>query len=478
MGAGAGSVFLPFRPFGLSTFDFLTFGLLDFWTIYNTMTIQNSLKMFYMHICPDYKQFAAAMLFLSLSLYGSITLAQTPAPPQKGPVAITGGTIHTITNGVIEEGSMLFEDGIITAIGQNISIPEDAEIIDATGKQVYPGFIQGRSTIGLMEIARIQESTDLQETGAINPNIRAQVAFHPASAHLPVAALHGVTTVVPAPRGSLIAGMTAAMMTDGWTWEEMTLREGLGMIIEWPSVRDKDDYARETALLEDAFNKAKRYQRARQAAADNPDLHHPLDVRWEAMKPVLEGEMPIIITAGEMRQIQAAIAWAKKENLHMVLAGSRDLDLVASQLAEQNIPVMLTGVISSPARDWEGYDEGYRIPRKLYEAGVDFFITGDASAASTYRIHHHAASAVAFGLPEEKALRAITFDAARILGIDDLVGSLEKGKHATFMITDGHALEMSTRKEQVFIQGREIEMLDKHKRLYQHYLEKHRQANP
>ncbi len=109
---------------------------------------------------------------------------------------------------------------------------------------------------------------------------------------------------------------------------------------------------------------------------------------------------------------------------------------------------------------------------------MDFFIAGDAGAASTYRIHHHAASAVAFGLPEEKALRAITIDAARILGIDDLVGSLETGKQATFMITDGHALEMWTKKEQVFIQGREIEMLDKHKRLYLHYKEKHRQANP
>jgi len=135
-------------------------------------------------------------------------------------------------------------------------------------------------------------------------------------------------------------------------------------------------------------------------------------------------------------------------------------------------------VISGPTRNWEGYDEGYKIPLKLYEAGVDFFIAGDAGAASTYRIHHHAASAVAFGLPEEKALSAITADAARILGIDDMVGSLEPGKHATLMITNGNALEMWTKKEQVFIQGRKIEMLDKHKRLYKHYKEKHKQHQP
>lgn len=415
---------------------------------------------------------------ISLLLSSFNGLAQTPAPPQESPIAITGGTIHTITQGVIAEGTIIFKDGLITDIGKDIPIPADAEVINATGKHIYPGFIQGRSTIGIMEIARIQESTDLQETGHINPNIRAQVAFHPVSEHLPVAAVHGVTTVVPTPRGSIIAGMPAAMMTDGWTWEQMTLREGIGMVIEWPSLGDQEAYKKQTALLQDAFDRARRYKTARQAAAENPELQQPMDVRWEAMIPVLNGEIPVFISAGEVRQIQASIAWAEKEGLRMVLAGNRDLDLVADQLAEKDIPVMITGVISGPTRNWEGYDEGYKIPLKLYEAGVDFFIAGDAGAASTYRIHHHAASAVAFGLPEEKALSAITADAARILGIDDMVGSLEPGKHATLMITNGNALEMWTKKEQVFIQGRNIEMLDKHKRLYKHYKEKHKQHQP
>jgi len=418
--------------------------------------------------------------FFFVTLFGLLTAvphvrAQTPAPPQQHPIAITGGTLHTVTQGVIEGGTLLFDNGIILEAGKEVRIPENAEIIDATGKHIYPGFIQGRSTIGLMEIARIQESTDLQETGQINPNIRAQVAFHPASEHLPVAAVHGVTTVVPTPRGSLISGMAAAMKTDGWTWEEMTLREGIGMIIEWPSFRNEENYIKQTRLLQDAFDKARRYKKARQAATGNPGMNHPVDLRWEAMIPVLSGDMPVFISVGEIRQIQAAIAWASKENIRFVLAGSRDMDLVADQLAEMNVPVMLTGVISGPARSWEGYDEGYKIPLKLYEAGVDFFITGDAGAASTYRIHHHAASAVAFGLPKEKALQSITIDAARLLEIDDMVGSLEPGKHATLMITDGDALELWTRKEQVFIKGRKIEMLDKHKRLYEQYKEKTRQ---
>ncbi len=193
------------------------------------------------------------------------------------------------------------------------------------------------------------------------------------------------------------------------------------------------------------------------------------------MLPVLRGEMPVWVSVGELGQIQAAMAWAQKEGVEMVLVGSRDMDLVAPQLAKHNVPVILTGVISGPARQWEAYDAAYRIPSRLHEAGVTFAIAGDLGAASTYRIHHHAASAAAFGLPEEEALKAITIYPAQILGIDDLVGSLEVGKDASFMITNGNALELWTIKEQVFIRGRQIEMMDKHKRLYEHYLRKHQQ---
>lgn len=426
-------------------------------------------------------QKASYIIFLGI-LMGSIglltkkpVLAQTPVPPQQGPVAITGATIHTVSHGVIQHGTVVFEEGIIIATGSGIDIPENAEIIDATGKHVYPGFIHGHTTLGLMEIARTQESTDLQETGQINPNIRAQVAFHPVSEHLAVAAVHGVTTVVPSLRGSLIAGRLAAMMTDGWTWEEMTIREGLGMVINWPSMRDPDAYQKDIRTLQEAFDKARRYQVARQAMSEGKATHHPYDIRWESMIPVLAGDMPVFISVGEIRQIQAAIAWVEKEGLKAVLVGNRDMELVASQLAERNIPVILSGVISGPARQWEGYGQAYKTPLQLFEAGVDFCIAGDMGAASAYRIHHHAASAVAFGLPEEEALRAITINAARILGIDDMLGSIEPGKEATLMITDGNALELWTSKIQVFIRGRKIEMMDKHLRLYEQYMEKHRQ---
>ncbi len=415
-----------------------------------------------------------ALLMLSVLIAGQAA-AHTPAPPQQRPIAIVNATIHTLTQGVIEEGTVVFDNGRITAVGTNPSIPADAEVIDASGKYVYPGFIHGRTTLGLTEIGRIAVGTDLNELGNINPNIRAQVAFHPASEHIPVAAVNGILTAVSTPSGGTIPGKPAAMMTDGFTWEQMTLKEGIGLSIDWPSMNNTDNYLKALAELQQAFDKARRYKQAREAMEAGQAVFHPTDVRWEAMIPVLNREMPVFISAGEVRQIQAAISWGEKEGLDMVLVGSRDMDLVAGQLAEKGIPVMLSNVISGPARQWEGYGQFYSIPKVLHEAGVHFMIAGDASAAYAYRLPHHAAAAVAFGLPEEEGLKSVTINAARILGIDDRVGSIEPGKDATLMITDGNPLELWTSKEQVFIQGRRIDMTDKHKRLFERYMEKHRQ---
>ncbi len=413
-------------------------------------------------------------LMISVMVGVTSVSARTPAPPQQQPVAIIGGTVHTVAAGTIDGGTVLFANGKIIAVGTDVELPEGTDVIDATGKHVYPGLIHGRSILGLSEISSLTESTDVQELGDLNPMIRAQVAFHPASELLSVAAVHGVTTVVPTPSGSLIAGMPAAMMTDGWTWEEMTVREKLGMVIDWPSASNRERFTQQLGKLKDAFDKARRYEKARTATAREAAPHHPQDLRWEALLPVLNRDMPVFISVEDVRQIQSAIAWAEKEQLKAVLVGGRDIGLVAEQLAQREIPVMLSGVLDGPTHAWEGYDEGYKAPLRLHEAGVLFCIAGDSGAANAYRLAHHAAAAVAFGLPPEQGLKAITLDAARILGIDDVLGSLEPGKDATLIISDGHPLELWARPERVFIRGRSISMTDKHQRLYEHYLEKHR----
>jgi imidazolonepropionase-like amidohydrolase len=426
---------------------------------------------------PGTERLPVAAIVVIAALAGARTVsARTPAPPQRQPIAIVGATVHTVSHGVIDEGTVIFAGGKIVAVGDGLEVPEGAEVIEAGGNHVYPGFIHGRSALGLSEIARIAESTDLQELGDINPMIRAQVAYHTASEHLSVAAVHGVTTVVPTPRGSLIAGMPAAMTTDGWTWEAMTIREGLGMIIDWPDMSNQERYGPQFEKLQEAFDKARRYRHARAASDRGEAGPHPRDTRWEALLPVLDREMPVLVTVNDLRQVQAAIAWAEQEELRLILVGGHELGRVADQLAQRKVSVMLSGAISGPAHPWEGHDEGYQTARRLHEAGVPFCIAGDESPAYAYRLAHHAAAAVAFGLPDEEGLKAITLHAARALGIDDVLGSLEPGKDATLVIGNGHPLEIGTKTEQVFIQGRKIDMTDKHRQLYEHYRQKHRQC--
>lgn len=424
------------------------------------------------------KNLLSAMLMVALLTLNQLAVGQTPVAKQKKPIAIAGATIHTMVSDPIENGTILFDKGKIVAIGTSITIPDDAEVINANGKHIYPGLIHARSGTGLMEISRIAEGNDMSEEGNINPNLRLQVAFNAVSEHLPAAAVSGVTTIVPSPTSGTIAGTTSAMVTEGWTWEQMTMKEGIGMVVNWPSTRNAKEYSKQVDELQKAIDDARRYMLARKAMqGGKTKAHHQYNIRWEAMIPVLKGELPMFISASNIKEIQAAIAWAQKEGIRMVLVGNRDLGLLAPQLAQLQIPVIVAGSIGGPTRQWEGYSEGYSTPLHLFNADVEFCIAGDAFAPYAYRIHHHAAAAAAFGLPSDEALKSITINAAKILGIDDMVGSLEVGKYASLIVTDGHPLELSSSREQVFIQGRKIDMTDKHKRLYERYLEKHLQEN-
>jgi imidazolonepropionase-like amidohydrolase len=414
---------------------------------------------------------AGAVLALAGCVAATPLAAQTPAPRQSAPVALTGGTIHTVTNGVIENGTIIFENGRITAVGRDVPIPANARRVDVSGREIYPGLIDGYNQMGLFEIGGFDVTIDLNELGDFNPNARAHVAFNPETRHLGVARSNGVLVTVSSPTGGLISGLSAAMMLDGWTWEQMTLRPEAGLVVNWPSTMQEQQYNEQIRSLRDYFATARAYRTARGAAPER----HATDARLDAMIPVLEGRVPVVIQANDLRQIQDAVAWAEQEGVRMVLLGGRDAGFVADLLARRQVPVLITSVLTSPGRAWEPYDAEYSLPAQLHRAGVRFGITGGASAADANRLPYEAGAAIAFGLPADEALKAVTLHPAQFLGFADRVGSLEVGKDATLLITTGNPLEYSTIIEQAYIEGREIDMMDSHRRFFEKYMEKIRQ---
>jgi len=436
---------------------------------------------------------AALLAGLPLALSSALA-AQTPAAPQNRAVALTGGTIHTVSGGVFQGGTIVFENGRITAVGAGVPIPAGADVVDVTGRHVYPGLIDAYSHMGLYEIGGFDQTIDLNELGRINPNVRAEVAVNPESRHIGVARSSGVLVTLSSPEGGLISGLAAAMMLDGWTWEQMTLKSGAGLIIQWPSpfappmgggggagtaraAADPDArYQREIAELRETFSAARAYRIARQAAPVRNAQPHRTDSRWEAMIPVFDGRIPVIVNANELRQIQDAITWAEEEGLRLVIRGGRDAGYIADHLARKQIPVLVTSVLNAPNRQWEPYDAAYSLPARLHAAGVPFAITGGGSAAYAYRLPQEAGAAIAFGLPAEEALRAVTLYPARLLGLEDRVGSLEVGRDATLIITTGDPLEYSSTIEQAYIEGRRIDMRDAQRQFFEKYQEKVRQT--
>jgi imidazolonepropionase-like amidohydrolase len=408
----------------------------------------------------------------ALAAAATSTEAQVPAPRQSRPIALVGATIHPVSSPVIEGGTIVFDNGVITAIGRDVQIPANAERIDATGQHVYPGLVDAYSQMGLYEIGAVEMTLDTDEFGEINPSVRAEIAVNPESRHIGTSRSNGVLVSVTTPSGGLVAGLSAAMMLDGWTWEDMTLRAPAGLVVEWPGTGNDSTYAVRLSQLRDVFASAKAYKAARAAAANGTGPFHPSDSRWEAMAPVLDGQVPVVVAATDIRQIQDAVKWAEEEGVRMVLRGGTDAGYVADHLASKQIPVLLTEVIGSPERDWEAYDAVYSLPARLHRAGVKFAIAGSSSAPYENRLPYEAGAAIAFGLPEEAALRAVTLSPAEFLGIQDRVGSLEVGKDATLLITTGSPLEYASTVERAFIQGRDIDLQDVHRQFFAKYMEK------
>jgi imidazolonepropionase-like amidohydrolase len=387
---------------------------------------------------------------------------------------------------VIENGTVLVDGARITAVGSALRAPAGARVVDCRGKHVYPGFIHANTMLGLQEISTITGSDDTQETGNLNPNQRAEVMYNPDSDFLPVARLNGITSALVIPGGGAVRGTSAVMSLDGWTQEDITLRAPVALHVQWPAMSvsrawwdtrsdEEQIKARDQAVqaITDAFEEARAWWKARDAEGRSGVPRHEGDVRWEAMRRALNGDIPVAFHCDALAQIQAVLRFCDTQGIkRVILVGGYDAWRVADELKRRDIAVVVAGVLSLPNRAYEPYDEATSVPARLARAGVRFCIAdegGGGGAANARNLPHHAAMAVAFGLPVDEALKAVTLYPAQILGIADRTGSIEVGKLADLQVTDGDPLLVATHCEQVLVKGRMVPMESRQTRLLQKY---------
>jgi len=408
-----------------------------------------------------------------------------PAPPQAKPVALKGATLHPVSGPEIATGTIVFDNGKITAIGADVPVPAGAEVVDATGKHVYPGLINANTVLGLVEIGAVRATVDVEEPGTINPNVRSVTSINPDSELIPVARSAGVLTALSVPEGGIISGQSVVLRLDGWTPEEMTVQSPAALHLRWPNLTiDRNPRAKKSPKdqqkemdkaqkqIRDAFQTARAYWQARK----NPAPDFKSDLRWEAMMPLFDGKLPLFVHAGTLAQIEAALAWAKEAQLKMVLVDGDDAWRVVAQLKETDTPVIIGPSTSLPVRRDEGYDASFGNAAKLQAAGVRFCIasSGRSSETNERNVGYEAALAASFGLPKEEALKAVTLYPAQILGVADRLGTLEVGKAATLLVTNGDPLDFPTTVEAAYIDGRKIDLSNRQTRLRDKYREKYK----
>lgn len=404
-------------------------------------------------------------------------LALCPAAAARAEsLLLRGATVHTITQGTLAPGDVLIRDGRITAVGARLEEKAD-RVLDLTGQHLYPGLISPVTELGLVEISGVRASVDVAEVGEFTPEVDAWMAVNPDSELIPVARANGITHFAPLPQGRLLSGCSGLMATGGWTIEDLAHRRRTGMHLFWPSqslsipgpgstnVKPLDEQARErrekTRNIEHFFADAEAWAKQPAERAQVP--------AWQAMQPVLRGELPLMIHADGQREIRAALDWAKtRPKLKIVLVGARDAYLLASEIAARKIPVIYTAVFTLPVRGSDAYDAHFTAPALLHKAGVTLAL-GDFSASGQRNLPYVAAQAATHGLPPEAALAALTLHPARIHGVADRLGSIEPGKDATLFTATGDILDIRSQVRQLWLRGEEQPLATRHTRLAERY---------
>jgi imidazolonepropionase-like amidohydrolase len=394
---------------------------------------------------------------------------------------IRNAKIVTVTGAVIERGSVLIRDGKIAEVGARVSSAGAAKVIDATGLSVYPGMIDSGTQLGLTEIGSIQETHDTTELGDFNPHMRAIVAVQPNSELIPVARANGITTAITHPSGRLVSGQAALINLDGWTWQEMTVKAPAAMWMEYPraprgrgagfvqaegAANVAQLRERQLTALRQKLEDAQAYAKAKEARAVDKSLpSRPMDFVLDALVPVVKGELPVLMLANTEREIKGAIEIADKYKIKLIISGGEDAWKVASTLKEKNIPVIIGPVTDLPNNEDDDYDVNYSHAAKLNKAGVKFAFQS-ADAAYVRNLPYQAGTSAAFGLPKDEALKAVTIYPAQIFGVDKMLGSIEVGKMANLIVTDGDPLEFKTNVKHMFINGKPVDLSTRHTRLY------------
>jgi imidazolonepropionase-like amidohydrolase len=418
------------------------------------------------------------IIILVSTVLASAAILSSQAEPTK--LFIKNATIVPVVGERIEGGSILVEDGKIKAVGKSLQAPADAKVIDASGMFVYPGFIDSYSHLGLAEIGAISSTTDYREMGKENPELRVAWAINPHSVHFGTGRVTGTTMALVAPSGGTFPGISALIKMDGWAFPEMVVKEVATSFINFPMTprpvgegvavqkeAKEDVTSKLVEKIRDYLKEARRYLELKKLAVGDPGVKTPeYNAKYEALGPVLDGTLPVIVSVEKAKDIELAIKFVQDEKLKAIFRGCAQGFKVADKIKQSGIPVIIDSLYTGPSEPEDGYDAPYRNVVELAKAGVLISFSSGDSPAQGKDLPYHAAKAVAFGLPEEEAIRALTINPAKIFGVADRLGSIEAGKDADLLIATGDPLDMKTEVKQLVINGRAIDMSNWWETLY------------
>jgi len=414
------------------------------------------------------------LLFCATALMG-----QSPKG-EYGTFALTNATIETVTKGIIQNGTVVISNGKITAVGVNVTVPSGAKVIDCKGHWIYPGMIDGGTQLGLSEVGSDTRTKDFNEVGDVLPQMRALSAVNPNSTLIPVTRISGVTTAIALPEGDLIPGTAALINLYGYTPDQM-FGGFEGVALTFPNSGRKGFFDRRTddeikkardkafKRLNDVWDMATQYYKLDSATKSKGVTYYP---EMQALLPVMRGDRCLMIEVNASKDIQAALKWvAERKVKKVILTGVAEGWRVAGEIAKSGIPVIAGPVLAVPTREYDRYDKAYANPGLLKKAGVKVALR-TSGAENVRNLPYHAAFAAAYGLGKEEALRAVTIVPAEIFGVADKLGSIEVGKNATLLVSDGDPFETKTNIKHVFIDGWKVPMVSRQTELYDEFLKR------